>query len=116
MAKTFAKYARYSSKIIEIVVKLDLQDGAYKTALIWAATNNSTDMGLALIRGGVNLDLQGGYNNTTALIWAARNNNRKLGLALISAGAKLDLQGGYNNRTALGCKEQQHRVGSCSHQ
>ena len=61
-----------------------------KTALIWAARNNNTELGLALISAGANLDLQDG-DKQTALILAATKNNIELDLALINKGANRNL-------------------------
>ena len=66
-------------------------ESAIELALIFAAMDNNTELGLDLISAGANLDLQD-KDGDTALIFAAQENNTELGLALISGGANLDLQ------------------------
>ena len=87
---------------------MDAQSNGKNTALIWAVRENNTELGLALIASGANLDLQSS-RKITALIMAATRNNKELGLALIHAGANQDIRDKYGKKALDYTKNQEMR-------
>ena len=89
-------------RLIMAGVPLDTQirlNGRSRTALVEAIALRRTEVALALIDGGAQLDLQDD-GGRTALIAVIALGRRKVALALIAAGAHLDLQDD-RGRTAL---------------
>jgi ankyrin repeat protein len=79
---------------------LHVKDQNDNTPLHWAVENGKTEIALALIEKGANLDIQDKYGRTP-LHWAIGKNTPEIALALLNKGADLDIQDNEQGYTPL---------------
>ncbi len=107
-SKDYKKYLeRFDKNAKQPLENIDVTDKHGKTALHWAAWNNSDEAIKALVDAGANIEFEGEYGRK-AIHYAAENNKVKSIIALTNLGADINAQA-EDGTTAL------HRAAHADH-